>query len=346
VTPKAYCNCLAQQRGLDPVGHAGDFEDLVVLEVPLPWKLDMLQQAGPLPQPVIDLMDLWLQQYCAGDGYPHYALVVAPDPAYSRDGFRRAMFYTRPAGTFARFDKTEYVVPRDAVGALVWSWYQDRERLPEFERYRATESGNTRDILVCTHGNVDAACAKFGYPLYKHIRDTYANDHLRVWRVSHFGGHVFASTLLDVPTGHYWAYVEKEQAEQIVRRDGDVSTLRGHYRGWAGFDSGFLQAAECDLWQRHGWVWFDCARSGKVIAQDEGDDPTWADVCIRYRAPGDRAGTSVMLRVEVSRYVETELSTGADATYAYPQYRISQSRYHTVSSKDDNTSASATSKPI
>ncbi len=43
-----------------------------------------------------------------------------------------------------------------------------------------------------------------------------------------------------------------------------------------------------------------------------------------------------MLRVEVSRHIETKISTGAGATHAYPQYRITQGRYHTVSSKDYN----------
>ena len=44
-----------------------------------------------------------------------------------------------------------------------------------------------------------------------------------------------------------------------------------------------------------------------------------------------------MLRVEVSRHIETKISTGAGATHAYPQYQITQGRYHTVSSKDYNT---------
>ena len=52
-TGKAYCNCLAMESGLRPSGHAGDFQDAFILEAPLPWKLDMMQKAGALPQTVI-----------------------------------------------------------------------------------------------------------------------------------------------------------------------------------------------------------------------------------------------------------------------------------------------------
>ena len=222
------------------------------------------------------------------------------------------MFYTRPAGLFARFDKVEYLVPDDEFGPLVWSLYEDRAALPRFESYRVPEADHIRDMLVCTHGTIDAACARFGYPLYQHMRDTWTNDHVRVWRVSHFGGHVFAPTLVDMPVGHYWAYVENKQAAQIVQRAGDVAALRGHYRGWAGMDGGFLQTAECELWQRCGWSWFDYRKSGVILAQNDAseDAPQWADVRLHYAAPDDLAETMIDMRVEVSRTVETPHTSG------------------------------------
>lgn len=321
-TTKTFCNCLAQQRNLDPVGHARAFEDAFILEAPLPWGRHITQQAGTLPQPVIDLLDLWLQQYRAGQGYLHCPLLVAPDPVYSVDGHRRVMFYTQPNGAFAAFDKVEYLAPTDSVGQLIWAWYQDRDSLPRFDRYCVPDTGTTRDLLICTHGAVDAACAKFGYPIYKELRDHYSSEGLRVWRVSHFGGHVFAPTLLEMPGGHYWAYVGPEQAQRIARRTGDAAALRGHYRGWAGLENGFLQAADFALWQRHGWRWLATPRNGTIVAQDDGAVPTWASVRITCQAPPTDRATSIDLRVEVSRQVETEHSTGQDATTHYPQYRV------------------------
>lgn len=316
---REFCNCLAMERNLNPVGSAGSFDDALVVEAPLPWRRDLMQKAGALPQEMIDLLAAWLQDYYAGKGYPHLPLVVAPDPAYSREGYRRVMLFTRPQGMFARFDRLEYLVPTDELGALIWALYQDRGALARFEAYRVPETEDVRDILVCTHGSVDAACAKFGYPLYKHMRETYGDSKLRVWRVSHFGGHVFAPTLMEMPVGHYWAYIEREQAAQLVHRTGDVAAMRGYYRGWAGISSGFGQTAECELWQQHGWTWFDYPKSCEIDAQDES-----AEVRIRYAASG--AETICQYHVEISHTVETQVSTGDTHLYAYPQYRIVETR--------------------
>ncbi len=320
---KAYCNRLAIEKGLDPAGHADSFDDAVVIETALPWKSDLYQKAGVLPQEAVDLLALWLKQYYEGIPYRHRPLLVAPDAAYSRAGHRRVMFYSRQAGAMAAFDKVEYSVPDADLGGLIWALFEARDDLPRFEAYRVPEADAVRDILVCTHGTIDAACAKFGYPLYRDMRQHYASDSLRVWRVSHFGGHVFAPTLMDMPTGHYWAYVEEEQARLIATQSGDVTALRGHYRGWAGLPGGFVQAAEHELWQRYGWDWFTYHKSGEVLAQDtSADDPAWAEVKIRFAMPDGRVQGEQVARVEVQRHIETIVTTGNPALHKYPQYTV------------------------
>lgn len=322
---KAYCNVLAIQKGFDPAGHADAFEDLAVIEIPLPWKNSIYTKAGTLPQEIIDLFGLWLQRYREGKGYPHRILMVAPDTTYSQPGCRRVMFYTRPSGAFSQYDKMEYLVPDAQMGALVWAFHEAKDNLAQFDRYRLPEAGAIRDVMVCTHGTVDAACAKFGYPLYKHMRKTYASALLRVWRVSHFGGHIFAPTLIDLPTGHYWAYVEETQAEQIIHRSGDVRHLRGHYRGWAGLNSGFLQAAEREMWQREGWGWFAYPKSGRVITQDnEAEQAKWSEIQIAYTSRMQRA--IYHARVEILNHVHVFSSTVDKETYPYPQYVVAELR--------------------
>lgn len=320
-TSKEFCNVLAIQRGLDPVGSAGHFEDAVIVETPLPWKREIYQKAGALPQEVIDLLALWLKRYQAGEPYSHRPLMVAPDRVYSREGYRRVMFYTRPQGGFAHFDKIEYHVPEADLGPLLWALFEAPADLPRYDAYRTPEADDTRDLLVCTHGTIDVACAKFGFPLYKMLRDDYANEKLRVWRVSHFGGHVYAPTFMDMPTGHFWAFAERAQVEQIIARTGDVRNLRGHYRGWAGMEYGFPQAVERDLWQQTGWSWFDLCKSGRVIEQEpDVEKPSWAHVEIDYVTPAGETRCCAA-RVECERWIETEPSTGYESTYAYPQYK-------------------------
>lgn len=321
-TTKLYCNVIAMQKGLDPVGHAHHFDDALVIETPLPWKNDMYEKAGVLPQEVIDLFEIWIQRYRDGFGYPHRSLMVAPDKVYSQPDMARVMFYTRPTGAFARYSKIEYLVPRDKLGQLVWALYEARDELPQFEVYRQPADDSKRELLVCTHGNVDVACAKFGYPLYKYLRAHHASNDVRVWRVSHFGGHMFAPTMMDMPTGHYWAYVEKPQAEQIVRQNGDVRALYGHYRGWAGLEDGFLQAAERELWMQYGWEWFNTPKSGQLTSSDETDkeEPAWAEIQIDYTAP-DNIG-KYTAHVEARHRIPTIHSTDSESEYAYPQYTV------------------------
>jgi hypothetical protein len=322
IAVKAYCNILAIEKGLDPAGYAGSFDDALVMEIPLPWKKSLYEQANPLPQEMIDLMAMWLEHYKQTGEYRHRPLLIAPDEEYSREGFHRVMFYTRLPGNISQFDKMEYSVPVEEMGRLIWALYQAREELHRFEQYRVPESDTIRDILVCTHGTVDAACAKFGYPLHRHLRENYASDNLRVWRVSHFGGHVFAPTLMDMPTGHYWAYIEESQARQIVERSGGVGAMRGHYRGWAGLLSGFLQVAERELWQEYGWEWYTYRKSGEILAQDsDKTNPTWADVQITFELPDGKQQTRQM-RVEVRNHIETISTTGNSDTHRYSQYRV------------------------
>jgi hypothetical protein len=320
---KAYCNVLAIEKGLDPVGYATAFDTLVLMEAPLPWKKDMYAEAGTLPQQMIELIRLNVQRYHETGVLPKARpLVIAPDAEYSRPGFRRVIVFERKSAAIASFERTEYLLPETEMGSLIWSLAEQPDDLSRFVAYRVNGQHGIRDLLVCTHGTVDAACAKFGYPLYNDLRRHYANDHLRVWRVSHFGGHVFAPTMMDIPTGHYWAYVEASQARQIVRGNGDVRALRGHYRGWAGLSGGFIQAAERELWQRYGWEWFGWRKSGQVLAQDaDKERPAWAEVEITFTMPNDEVKTA-RARVEVQRHIETIPTTGYAETYNYPQYVV------------------------
>ncbi|HVU10352.1 MAG TPA: hypothetical protein VHD90_03700, partial [Phototrophicaceae bacterium] len=138
-----------------------------------------------------------------------------------------------------------------------------------------------------------------------------------------FGGHVYAPTLTDMPTGHFWAYVGAIQAEQIVRRHGAVEALRGHYRGWSGLEEGFLQAAERELWQREGWRWFAYPKTGAMLTRDTASpEPQWAEVRIEFITPAGAGAYEA--RVEIEQQIETEHSSNDPHTLVYPQYRVTR----------------------
>lgn len=327
IRTKDYCNVLAILKEMDPVGYASNFDDAVIIETPLSWKYELWQDTQRLPSQVIQLLDLWLETYHITGHYGHRPLVIAPDPEYSVEGFRRVMFYQKPEGAFSQYIKTEYLAPEAVYGDLVYALYENRDQLPEFEQYRVPEADNIRDLLVCTHGTVDAACGKFGFRVFQKMRAQPYAQTVRVWRVNHFGGHVFAPTILDMPSGHYWAFVEPEQGDQIAQKNQPVSQLKAYYRGWSGVDDGFLQAAERAVWQTLGWDWFDYLKSGEILRQDTSEKPQWAEVAIHYQTPDGQVRGVYSAHVEVSGYIDNPSGSFNSKTYAYAQYHVSSLKH-------------------
>jgi hypothetical protein len=310
-----FCNVLAREKGLDPIGYAGVADIFIALELPLPWPRGLWQSAA-LPREVLELVAVWYGD--TATPRPRLRpLVIAPEAPTS--GHRRVLVYHRPEGLFANYHKREYLLPEAQAGALIWALLMTPERLTDYDRYLVDQL--SRDILVCTHGAVDAACARFGFPTYKSLKRGFADETTRLWRVSHFGGHVFAPTLLELPAGRYWAYMESGKPERLLAREGDVRELYGHYRGWSALESGFLQAAEREVWMREGWGWFEYEKRGVTLSQDPAEEPSWAEVRLEFRNAGGTEG-AYEARVELGVPIETLPSTGYEETYAYPQYRV------------------------
>ena len=78
--------------------------------------------------------------------------------------------------------------------------YDGLVRTPIESLFRG-ESGERLEApryFVCTNGQRDLCCARFGLPVYNKLR-----EHLgeRVWQVTHLGGHRFAPNVLVLPQG-------------------------------------------------------------------------------------------------------------------------------------------------
>lgn len=264
-----FCSVASKTNGEDPIGTAGTHDHWLIVELPQPWSAKLLEE--PTIKPLVGLMQTLILHHQV----KLRPIAIAPDPDYSQPGYTRILYYSRSASAFAQFEKHEFLVP-DAettrlATALLQQIVNQPNELEAFQRYQVNTQ-SIRELLVCTHGNVDIACARFGYPIYKRLRDQYAtipNSNLRVWRCSHFGGHQFAPTLIDLPTGHYWGRLEPALLDALVHRTGDVAQLRSCYRGWSGL-SKFEQIAEREIWIQEGWHWLSYCKSGQTIARDQG----------------------------------------------------------------------------
>lgn len=95
-------------------------------------------------------------------------------------------------------------------------------------------------FLVCTHGNHDKCCAKFGLPVFHAARDTAREQS---WQCSHVGGDRFAGNLLCFPHGIYYGHVSPGDVPRLMDsyRRGEIDLQ--HYRGRCCYSKA-VQAAE------------------------------------------------------------------------------------------------------
>lgn len=322
-----FCSVISKANGEDPIGTAGTYDAFLLIEAKLPWSGAIWLEAGAMPQQVVDAL-----QQAWDRGLNFRPLAIAPDREDAQPKSVRVMFYQRPAKQFAQFERQEFIIPVTQLGTLVMAILNQPNDLPQFASYQQT--GTVRDLLVCTHGNYDVACSRFGYPIYQQLRKSYAaGDHLRVWRCSHFGGHEFAPTLIDLPTGQYWGHLEPNILDRLINRDEDVTALRSFYRGWAGLTK-FEQMVEREIFMQVGWQWLTYLKSGQVLTLDEAN-ADWAEVQIDFALPAGQqdlrrselfhpATGSYIARVESSSQILKTWDSGHDQPLeAVKQYRVS-----------------------
>lgn len=349
-----FCSVLARQRGLDPIGYAPPFDYRLFVETPLPWPRDAVQQDRRLPPEVRALRQQLILDR-PPDRRIKLGLTLLAPHASTPDGLRRVIFLRRPslpagdvlaladaaaagagappvaAPPFSTFLREEYLVPEAELGRLCWALLRDPAALPAFQR-RRLPSQSSRELLVCTHGAVDAACARFGGPLERRLGQlaAAAGGRLRAWRCSHFGGHVFAPTVLELPDCRYWAYVEEDVVAEIAERRGDHTRLYDRYRGWSGHRSVWARVAEREALMAHGWPWFDYEQASLVVAEGERPpaadgheaEATWGEVRLDWRDPATGRRGAYRARVEQTPPVATPHTTGHIEAYPYHQYRV------------------------
>ncbi|MGB8510733.1 MAG: sucrase ferredoxin [Pyrinomonadaceae bacterium] len=102
------------------------------------------------------------------------------------------------------------------------------------------ELTNAPLYLVCTHGRRDKCCAKFGFPLYKSLREQLGAS---VWQSSHVGGDRFAANLVCFPHGLFYAHATEESAREIIKQYTGRRIVPDKYRGRACY-ANQVQAAE------------------------------------------------------------------------------------------------------
>jgi len=241
------CSQHAQTVGEDPIGTAGTYEEYFLLEVPLPWLGNPWASKGT-PE---GLKDHFEELEEAGRSFR--AMAIVAEEEHSKEGHRTFIHYRLGQSDAPYFQRRAYQIPEEHLFTTVFDVSTGR---PEKAAVYEIDEPNIREFFVCTHGSRDQCCGKKGFPIYQALKDA---GH-KVWRISHTGGHRFAPTCIDFPTGHYWAWLTQEMALHIAKRTAAPKDLEKHYRGWSTLLP-LCQVAERAHFLEEGWASWEQTRS-------------------------------------------------------------------------------------
>lgn len=82
--------------------------------------------------------------------------------------------------------------------------------------------------FICTNGQRDLCCARFGLPAYARLRELVGE---RAWQTTHVGGHRFAPNVLTLPQGVLYGRVRPEDVPRFVEDVEAGRLARDHVRG-------------------------------------------------------------------------------------------------------------------
>jgi hypothetical protein len=254
---KSFCSDDSRKIGEDIIGSASNYETFFLIECPQPWMSDAFNSKW-VPNNLKHLVE-----EIKKTNLSVRFLLIANSLSHKSDS-TTLLIYQKQKGLVNNYSKREFMLPNieqaaTVVSKILWGG------IIEYK----VDNSVTRDILICTHGSHDQCCARYGNPFYYHAADTINDlglDKVRIWKSSHFGGHRFAPTAIDLADGRYYGNLNQEVFRTILTRTGDINSLQKIYRGWGILPSS-MQILERELMLHHGWDWFKYKVEGKVIEQ-------------------------------------------------------------------------------
>ena len=225
MSERRYCSDLCLDAGEPMHGTAPRVDAWLLLEYAPVWRAKALADndlASPISQ--------WLHTQVAG----FEARGLAARPQFVRrpeiDTDRTTLFVGVAGGLF-RFECVGY----DDMLTL------DLARADTLQQ-RCTRVAEPH-YFVCTNGQRDLCCARYGLPAYARLRELVGR---RVWQTTHVGGHRFAPNVVVLPQGVLYGRVRPEVASDFVADVEAGRVSKTHVRGRSAFPPE-AQAAEALL---------------------------------------------------------------------------------------------------
>ncbi len=217
--PPLRCADSARMRGEPLHASAVRYTRFLLLEVPGPWG-DSALDGKHMDSDVARQL-----AHAAKAADTHVLLIRRPGrhPSNRADTAERSMAWA--------FADTSAGVER-----VLWGSWRDPAELLDLDLTAAipgpaNAAGPQRLALVCTNGKRDQCCALRGRPVAAAIASATDWD---TWECSHLGGHRFAATMMLLPTGDMFGWVDPESALEVMQRFDVGQVMLSHYRGRSG----------------------------------------------------------------------------------------------------------------
>ena len=338
----SFCAIASRQTGEDLIGTASQYQTYVLIECPTPWAakaFDSEQVPSELCQYIKSLKSERSVQFLTisrGVLAPsdsttasttHSTTVIIYEKTVLSDGSSTHESVSGYRGYEFRVASLNRVV--DCLEAY---WQGDHTGKPITQQ----------DVLICTHGMRDRCCARFGRPFFRDARRCAKKGKLpnvRLWKVSHIGGHRFAPTAISFPDGRYYGRLTLAALKSVITRSGAIDQFRSVYRGW-GLLPAPLQVLEQYLMLQHGWAWLDCCVSYRILAEksherlekEGGDRELSVEISIvaKQTSGAQNASSSQILTYQAKliqdpqKTVCVKASCGKDTATAFVKYTVAK----------------------
>lgn len=252
-----FCSDHSREIQEDVIGSANYYQAYILIECPQPWAYNAFESKW-----VPENLKILVQEIKRAR-LPIKVLLISHNDSH-RTEQKTLLIYQRSDEFSCRYQKHEFKLNNLETAALIirkWLWLGTTDK--------AISSPITRDILVCTHGSHDKCCSRYGNPFF-HGATALINelklDNTRIWKSSHFGGHRFAPTAIDLWDGRYYGSLNINVFKNILMRKGSVELFKQVYRGWSILPVP-LQVLERELILSHGWDWFNYKVAGRISEQ-------------------------------------------------------------------------------
>jgi len=216
------CSLDSLEANEEMYGSATTVETWLVLEYNGRWSGDAFRDSK-IPEAVKTAINRYLE------GFPNSRIQIVKKQERSGDGIKLFIAHSR---------EKDPVLSEITLGG-----YEDLldENIDVIIKDRSSEIKEPT-FLICTNGEHDKCCGKFGMPVYLEAAEGAYGQH--TWQTTHIGGHRFASTFVCLPHGLYYGRVrEGKTAEEIFGEYKNGGIELGSYRGRSCY-SAPAQAAE------------------------------------------------------------------------------------------------------